>query len=63
METLEHMLFHCRRVALIWKAAPIQWDGLEGLRNSFWHWWEELMQSTKREEGRDHIILTANLLW
>ncbi|XP_027167207.1 uncharacterized protein LOC113767344 [Coffea eugenioides] len=63
VETLEHMLFKCDRAALIWKAAPLQWDGLEGLKNSFWHWWEELMQATKREDGRDHIILTANLLW
>lgn len=63
VETLEHMLFQCDKAALIWKAAPLQWDGLERFRGSFWHWWEELMQVTKREEGREHIILTANLLW
>ena len=62
-QTLEHMLFFCRHAKLIWKAAPIRWDGLQDFRHNFWHWWNSLMEAKKRVEGRDHKALSINILW
>lgn len=28
MEIVEHMLFHCQNAHILWKLAPVQWDGL-----------------------------------
>lgn len=63
VETLEHMLFRCSSARAIWKVAPLSWEGLEVFDKSFWHWWEELRGASSRENGRDHITLTVNLLW
>lgn len=27
-ETLEHLFFHCNKAILIWKLAPVSWEGL-----------------------------------
>nr|XP_027102990.1 uncharacterized protein LOC113724267 [Coffea arabica] len=48
---------------LIWKAAPICWDGLNVYRINFWHWWNSLVEAKERKEGRNHIELTINTLW
>ncbi|XP_071921380.1 uncharacterized protein [Coffea arabica] len=63
VETLEHMLFRCNSARAIWKVAPLSWEGLEVFDKSFWNWWEELRGASSRENGRDHITLTVNLLW
>ncbi|XP_027082670.1 uncharacterized protein [Coffea arabica] len=47
----------------IWKAAPIDWDGLKEFRHSFWHWWNSLMDAQDRIERRNHIALIVNILW
>ena len=62
-ETLEHKFFFCRHSENIWKAAPIDWDGLKEFRHSFWHWWNSLMDAQDRIEGKNHIALTVNILW
>ncbi|XP_027182377.1 uncharacterized protein LOC113780798 [Coffea eugenioides] len=62
-ETLEHMFFFCKHAELIWKVAPINWEGLNEYRYSFWHWWGSLMEAQVRKEGREHIELTINVLW
>ncbi|XP_027157869.1 uncharacterized protein LOC113759492 [Coffea eugenioides] len=62
-ETLEHLLFFCRTSEQIWKTFPIQWDGLEHLKGSFWSWWESLQQARERADGKAHIEMTTNLLW
>ena len=35
VETLEHMLFLCGNAGAIWKAAPLNCDGLEVFSNNF----------------------------
>ncbi|XP_071923288.1 uncharacterized protein [Coffea arabica] len=62
-ESIEHMLFFCSHAEVIWKVAPIQWDGLENLKGKFWLWWSELVEATSREKGEEHVIFTVNLLW
>ncbi|CDP00431.1 unnamed protein product [Coffea canephora] len=63
METIEHILFHCHQAQKVWKLAPIQWDGIQNQTGCFKKWWAALSQATSRTEGRQHIALTANLLW
>lgn len=63
VEKLEHIMFFCGNAKEIWRRAPISWDGLECFRENFWLWWEELMQTTRRAEGKEHIALTVNILW
>ncbi|KAL3502671.1 hypothetical protein ACH5RR_037120 [Cinchona calisaya] len=63
VETLEHCFFHCQNAELIWKLAPLHWDGLNQFRGNLWNWWSELMGAANRTDGRDHIILTVNILW
>ncbi|XP_027177900.1 uncharacterized protein LOC113777055 [Coffea eugenioides] len=62
-ESTEHMLFLCSHAEAIWKVTPIQWDGLENLREKFWLWWSELVEATAREKGEEHITFIVNLLW
>ena len=62
-ENLEHMLFFCQHAELLWKVAPIYWNGLNGYRNNFWHWWNRLVEAKERKEGRSHIELIINILW
>ena len=28
METIEHLLFFCTNATIVWKMAPVRWDGL-----------------------------------
>ena len=60
---MEHMFFFCSHAEFIWKAAPIDWDGLKEFRHCSWHWWNGLMEAQNRMEGRSHIALTVNILW
>lgn len=63
IETVEHILFQCRKAQIIWKLAPIHWDGLQHHTACFKNWWAEVIQAKSRQEGRDHIALTVNILW
>ena len=62
-ETLEHMLFFCQQATMIWKDAPVRWDGMEHFRPNFWLWWNSLMDAQQRKDRREHIVLTVNILW
>ncbi|XP_071928203.1 uncharacterized protein [Coffea arabica] len=35
----------------------------QAYKNRFWHWWEELKEAVNKENGRERIVLTVNLLW
>ncbi|XP_071939215.1 uncharacterized protein [Coffea arabica] len=63
METMEHILFHCEQAQKVWKLAPVQWDGIQNQIGCFKKWWAALVQATSRNKGRQHIALTANILW
>lgn len=38
METMEHLFFHCANARLVWKLAPVTWDGLHHHTFSFKEW-------------------------
>ncbi|XP_027071712.1 uncharacterized protein [Coffea arabica] len=63
IETVEHILFHCQQAQKVWKLAPVQWDGLQNQTGCFKQWWTALVQARSRKGGRQHIALTANILW
>ncbi|XP_027090165.1 uncharacterized protein [Coffea arabica] len=62
-ETVEHIFFHCKQAQMIWRIAPLQWDGLKEHTADFRRWWTMLMEVQTRKEGREHINLTVNILW
>lgn len=43
--------------------APIQWDGLEHLTDSFLKWWTAVTESQEIRATDDQINLTSNVLW
>ena len=57
------MLFLCKNAQEIWKASPIQWDGLGTFKGNFWLSWESLMEATNRDEGKKHIEARVYILW
>nr|XP_027109144.1 uncharacterized protein LOC113729013 [Coffea arabica] len=62
-ETIEHMLLNCPHALEVWKSAPIQWDRANDQRGDFKRWWLRITEARTRQEGKDHIGLTANILW
>lgn len=62
-EMLEHHFFHCENAKLLWKLAPVQWDGLLQHTNSFKEWWRSIEAAATREEMEDRKELTAYILW
>ena len=63
VETLEHMLLKCSKVQDIWKLAPIHWDGIAYRADKFKDWWAGVSEARYRIQGKDHIGLTAYILW
>nr|XP_027120381.1 uncharacterized protein LOC113737334 [Coffea arabica] len=63
METIEHIFFTCPTAKVIWKIAPVRWEGLAKLQGNLWRWWEAVLQAAKKSEGVGRIQLTANILW
>lgn len=56
-KTVEHPFFHCVKAKMIWKMAPVQWDGLIQQTTSFKEWWRTLENATDRNEmeiGRNY---------
>ncbi|XP_027171847.1 putative late blight resistance protein homolog R1B-17 [Coffea eugenioides] len=47
----------------VWKLAPVQWDGIQTQTGCFKQWWAALTQARSRKEGKQHLALTANILW
>ncbi|XP_071917223.1 uncharacterized protein [Coffea arabica] len=62
-ETIEHIFFNCPTAQVIWKIAPVQWEGLAKLQGNLWRWWEAVLQAAKETQGVGRIQLTANILW
>ncbi|GER28347.1 ribonuclease H-like superfamily protein [Striga asiatica] len=62
-ESMEHILYSCERASLVWKLAPVSWDGCSSAESDFKGWWCRIC------EGRTTAIyikrqqLTVYLLW
>ncbi|XP_071926178.1 uncharacterized protein [Coffea arabica] len=63
METAEHMLLFCKNAKLTWRIAPLQWDGLNGMRINIVRWWEGLIEAKRRDMGQEHVTLIVNIMW
>ncbi|XP_027152078.1 uncharacterized protein LOC113752144 [Coffea eugenioides] len=62
-ETVEHLLLTCPHTVDIWKASPIHWEGAQDQQGDFRRWWFRISEARARPEGKEHIGLTANILW
>lgn len=49
-EIVERLFFHCVRTKIIWKLAPVCWDGLNQQSNSFKDWWSKLGNAASRKK-------------
>ena len=63
MSTIEHIFFNCPTAQVIWKIAPVRWEGLAKLQGNLWRQWEAMLQAAKETQDVGRIQLTANILW
>ena len=59
---MEHMFYQCPIAQIVWKLAPVRWEGLRDLQTNMWRWWEAVAQIGTKEQGMEQINLTANIL-
>ncbi|XP_027121672.1 uncharacterized protein [Coffea arabica] len=62
-ETIEHMLLNCRESKMIWKLAPVHWNGILEHHGSFRRWWLSILEAKHKTEGWLRISLSVNILW
>ena len=62
-ETIEHIFFFCPKVQVVWKLAPVRWEGLADLQGNMWRWLDAVMQAARETQGVDRIRFTVNILW
>ncbi|CAH2944887.1 MAG: hypothetical protein PCALPYG88_7425, partial [uncultured Paraburkholderia sp.] len=62
-ESGEHLFFHCRKSKLIWKLAPVSWEGSMSFDGSVKEWWIQHSNSKKCGEFQSRIELTVYLWW
>ncbi|XP_071905964.1 uncharacterized protein [Coffea arabica] len=58
-ETIEHICFFCPKAQMVWKIAPVSWEGITEPQSNIQRWWDAVMQSAKKEQGLDRIKLTV----
>ncbi|XP_027066157.1 uncharacterized protein [Coffea arabica] len=58
IETIEHIFFFCPKAQVVWKLAPVRWEGLVALQSNLWRWWEAVIQSARESEGKARNKLT-----
>ncbi|XP_027072055.1 uncharacterized protein [Coffea arabica] len=62
-ETIEHMMFQCKKAKEIWKMAPVQWEGLEHLTGCFMKWWSAILEAQESRGEAVQVNVTINILW
>lgn len=62
-ETVEHLFFLCAKAQIIWKLAPVSWDGLESQTFSFKEWWRAHGKVGQREKLKERQEQTAYIIW
>lgn len=63
IETREHLLFQCQESKLIWKHAPVCWEGIHDLTVSFEEWWKAICLAKSDPNLQKRVELTAYILW
>lgn len=61
-ETMEHLFFRCPESMIIWKLAPVSWDGSQCPTVSFEEWWKSLCLATLDATFQRRMELTVYLL-
>ncbi|XP_071920662.1 uncharacterized protein [Coffea arabica] len=42
---------------VIWKIAPVRWEGLAKLQGNLWRWWEAVLQAVKETQADAKVIV------
>ncbi|CAH2946199.1 MAG: hypothetical protein PPHERAN_6371 [uncultured Paraburkholderia sp.] len=59
----EHLFFHYRKSKMIWKLAPISWEGMMSYAESVKEWWIQHSNSKNCVEFQSRLELTLYLWW
>lgn len=62
-ESVEHVMFKCAKAQLIWKLAPIRWDGILEYQNTFKEWWRSKGDIKLRNRIQERLEISAYLFW
>lgn len=62
-ETAEHVFFHCPTAQLIWKLAPVRWEGVDQQITSVQDWWRDLTTAGNMKELDDRKEFSVYMLW
>lgn len=62
-ETIEHMLFYCKKPKTIWRLSPNNWEGINYLSQDFRKWWKKVYILEKQDINQSRVELTPYMLW
>lgn len=62
-ESVEHVMFKCTKAQLVWKLAPVRWDGILEYQNTFKEWWRNKGDSTLKDRIQERLEISAYLFW
>lgn len=62
-ESIEHLFFHCNQAQLIWKFAPIHWEGLMDKQHNFESWWQGILKAASKTGIEYHVTIAVCILW
>lgn len=62
-ETRDHMFFQCPDSLLVWKLAPLNWEGIQHLTDSFEAWWKSICLAKHDSIFQKRLELTVYILW
>lgn len=62
-ESVEHVMFKCAKAQLVWRIAPVQWEGIQGFNDTFKEWWRTKGDSAQRNRMQERLKISAYIFW
>lgn len=62
-ETVGHVFFHCPTAQLIWKLAPVRWEGVDQQVISVQDWWRDMVTARNMKKLDDRKEFFVYMLW
>lgn len=63
LKNLRNIYFFIVQKLILWRLAPVSWDGLAQATNSFKAWWMEQGKAGKVQELQNRQEFTAYIMW
>lgn len=63
IKTVEHVFFHCPKSQLIWKLAPVTWEGFDHTTYSIKVWWMEQGRVRTGQGLQDRQEINTFIMW